>query len=89
MAGLNGYLFYLNNYSNNLKLKKMKTQLQTLSYYIYSTPKVSVIWHNKVQPMGYFKSANEAINALINQGAILKDYALNCDGTILKLSEYL
>ncbi len=35
-----------------------------VNYYVYSTPKVFIKWNNFVQPLGYFKTANEAIDKI-------------------------
>ena len=59
--------------------------MKTLDFYQYETKRVCILWHNKVQPLGMFKSAKEAINHLTNSFGTTKDYSLNCDGTIIKL----
>ena len=66
----------------------MKTN-KPLSYYVYEMPKVTILWNGILQPIGMFKSAEIAANELKRIGAHLPDYSLNCDGTILNLSEYL
>lgn len=50
--------------NNNKTLEPMKTD-KPLSFYRYSTPCIYVKWNGKSQPIGRFKTAEEAKEAIL------------------------
>jgi hypothetical protein len=45
-------------------IKEENESNKELSYYVYETPKISIMWNGKTQPMGRFKSALEALDVI-------------------------
>jgi hypothetical protein len=45
-------------------IKEESEITRDLSYHEYETPKISILWNGHVQPMGYFKSALDALDAI-------------------------
>jgi hypothetical protein len=54
-----------------------------MSYYKYETPKVRIYWKGKVQPLGMFKSAEDAYAVIKKQHSNAKAYGSND-----KISDY-
>ena len=71
----------------------MKTiNKRPLSFYRWETAKVTILWHNKVQQLGFFKSAEDALKVILKQSAMYgdtKDYQINANGEILNAIDYV
>jgi hypothetical protein len=61
-----------------------------MSYYKYETPKVTIYWKGKPQPLGRFKSAEEAYEVIKKQSdryGDIKDYEIHTPDKIIKLAD--
>jgi len=61
-----------------------------ISYYKYETPKVTIYWKGKLQPLGMFKSAEEAyevIKKLSDRYGDIKDYEIHTPDKRIKLAD--
>ena len=61
-----------------------------MSYYKYETPMVSIYWNGKRQPLGMFKSAEEAYEIVKEQRAIYGDmgsYEIRTPDKVIKLED--
>jgi hypothetical protein len=74
-------------------MKKQITETKKpLSYYHWETKKVSILWHGKVQPLGMFFSAEDAMKEILKQSAMYgnaKEYQINANGEILNVIDYI
>jgi hypothetical protein len=64
--------------------------LAHLSYYTYSTPVVTIIWKGKPQPLGRFKSAEEAYKEIQKQSSMygnMSEYEIKTPDKTIKLSK--
>jgi hypothetical protein len=73
-----------------------ETEQKPMSYYKYETPKVRIYWKGNVQPLGMFKSAEEAYEVIKKQFAEAKnlgfagkmsDYEIHTPDKIIKLED--
>ena len=67
-----------------------------MSYYKYETPKVRIYWKGNIQPLGMFKSAEEAYEVIKKEfaeakafgfGGKMSDYEIHTPDAIIKLSD--
>jgi hypothetical protein len=67
-----------------------------MSYYKYETPKVRIYWKGNIQPLGMFKSAEEAYEVIKKEfaeakafgfGGKMSDYEIHTPDGIIKLSD--
>lgn len=62
-----------------------------MSYYKYETPKVSIYWNGKKQPLGMFKSAEEAYEVVKEQSSMygnMNEYEIHTPDKVIKLSSF-
>jgi hypothetical protein len=86
-SGLDGQAYDLRKIGQKGKIsgyaKGGEIKTKPMSYYKYETPKVRIYWKGKVQPLGVFKSAEEAYVVIKKQYSDTKAY-----GTHDKMSNY-
>ena len=61
-----------------------------MSYYRYETPKVTIYWKGKLQPLGKFKSAEEAYEVIKKQSNMyggIENYEIHTPDKIIKMEE--
>jgi len=52
----------------------MKTETTVpSSYFSYETPKISILWNGKKQPLGMFKTLDEAVKVIEKQRTTLSE----------------
>lgn len=64
--------------------------VKPISYYKYETPKVTIYWKGKLQPLGIFKSAEDAFKVIKKQSALyndISDYEIRTPDKILKFND--
>ena len=65
-----------------------KDENKHLEYYKYDTAKVTILWNGITQPEGFFKSAIEAKNYILDKFEFwcdLSKFQIKADGVILNL----
>ena len=66
--------------------------IKPLSYYEYETAKIFICWYGHIQPIGHFKSANEAmlkVKEMINTGQPVEAFTIHTPDAILCASNYI
>lgn len=75
-----------------MKTKTEVKEMKPISYYTFETAKITILWHGKIQPVGRFKSATEAlrfVEVIAAWSNTASEYQLNCDGEIINVSDYI
>lgn len=54
-----------------------------IDWFQYETKKISILWHEKVQPFGYYNHLQHAIDFLCEIGLNPVDFEFNCGGEMI------
>lgn len=70
----------------------MKTeQVKQLNWYKYESPKIRILWNGNIQPMGVFKTAEEAAKAIYDISKTeqqVKEFSIQTPDGLIKYEQF-